>query len=95
MGNFGSISAVTAGAQVVAANGGRKALWVKAPAYNSARVFLGMNGQSATSANGMPLGPGEAIFIGTDFPVNSAPTWIDAVFATAESGTQDIRFIEF
>ena len=62
---------------------------------NTDRVFINMLGNAATTANDMPIEPGESLYLTSDFPTITSPPWTQAIFGIANSGNQDIRFIEF
>lgn len=91
----GRLIATTASQVLLPDNTTRHGFLVKSIATNTDRIFLGfVDAQSATTG-GMPLEPGESQFFGTEYPVISAPEWNSAVQVIANSGTQDVRWVEF
>lgn len=96
--NQGQLTATTASTILLNFNNTRAGFIVKSIVTNTDRVFLTF-GVSQTglvaSATGFPLEPGESVFFGTEYPANPTAEWNSAIAALANSGSQDIRFIEF
>lgn len=97
MKSFGTFAATTAAQIMLPENVQRVGVMFKSVKANTDDVFFGFvyTGTTATTASGMPLSPGESIFFGTEFPTNSAAEYHSAITVQSNSGTQDVRFIEF
>lgn len=96
MSSWGAMTATTAGQTLLPANKRRVGVMIKAPIWNTDTVFFNfLDGEIPTSANGMPLEPTGTIFLGSSFPEIMAPEWQGAITMAANSGQQDIRFVEF
>ena len=96
MSSFGSVIATTALAQLLPQNLTRIGVMIKSKRSNTDTIFIApaFTG-TATTAYMMPLEPGEAVFLGTTYPEIMAPEFNAAINVVANSGAQDVRFIDF
>lgn len=87
-----TVGTTAGGDTIQAANGNRRAVFVKSLATNTQTVFLKFDASSTalTAANGWPLAPGEGLVITRDSPIPGDPA-VYEVKGITSSGSADIR----
>lgn len=96
MSSQSGFTATTAFTQLLAANPRRVGLAVKSKLSNTDTVFIQMIGAlTATTANTWPLEPGEAFMLGNLWAQIGSAEYAATVLVASNSGSQDVRFIEF
>lgn len=98
MSSQSAITATTAWTQLLPLNRNRCGLMVKNPAYNTDRVFLqlvGYGSVTAITATAIPLEIGETLMLFPDFANLGSADWPQAVGIAANSGSQNVPYIEF
>jgi hypothetical protein len=91
----GQITLTNSSAQILPKNLTRVGVILKAHKSNTDTIFVNLLGAAAQTAVDMPIEPGESLYLTSDFPAITAPPWQQAIFGIANSGNQDLRYIEF
>lgn len=97
MSSFSAFTATTAYANMLPANPSRLGVIIKSKKTNTDTVFFKADSSTGTgtTASLMPLEPGESFYLTAEFGQIRAAVWSATIGIISNTGSQDIRYIEF